>query len=120
MLGQGQVGQISADTLAAVREALGPVNRNDPLQKDATTQGITTGLGLVGYNLEAPAKLLTPQISILRNRIARVGGGFADAVHWKKIVSVNANKIKATGFAEGARNSAVSFQEVDGLATYKP
>jgi hypothetical protein len=115
----GAIGQISAESLAAVRDALGPVKSTDPLQKDATTQGITTGLGLVGYNLEAPAKLLQPQISILRNRLPRKGGGYADAVHWKKITAVNANKIKATGFAEGARNSAVSFSEVDGLATYK-
>lgn len=114
------LGAISAETLDAVRTALGPVVPTDPLRKDATTQGITTATGLQGYNLEAPAKLLQPQISFLRNRIARVGGGFSSAVHWKKITAVNATKMKATGFAEGARNAATSFTEVDAVATYKP
>lgn len=58
-------------------------------------------------------------MAVLRNKIARVGGGFSTAVHWKAITAVNASKIKAGVVTEGARNAAVQMSTVDKSATYK-
>lgn len=47
--------QITQETMNLMKSAL-----QQPLAKDATTQGYTTSTGLTGYNLEAPAKSLFP------------------------------------------------------------
>lgn len=114
---------VTADTLAAVAAALaspGAVTASDALlAKTATTQGISTTTGLVGYLLEAPAKNLFPVLSPLRNRFARHGAPVgATAVNWKAITAINAAKVKA-GVAEGVRNTGVSTSEIDRTQTFK-
>jgi len=111
----------AASTLAAIRAAFskGAVPADLPLGK-ATTQGISIGTGLVGINLEAPAKNLFPVLSPLRNRFPRHGASVGStAVQWRAITGINVAAIKA-GVAEGNRNSVVSTAEVDRSQTYKP
>ncbi len=91
------------------------------LRKDATTQGITTALGMVFYDLRPPAYLLYPVNTPLRNSIPRVGkvnAGVGTAAHWKAYLSPNATNNFA-GVAEGQRNAFLSFQEKDYTAAYK-
>lgn len=65
---------ISADTLASVREELSRASGvASDIGKDLTTTS-PLSTGLVPYDLEAPAKLLTPRPTPLRNRLARVKG----------------------------------------------
>lgn len=91
------------------------------LRKDATTQGITTGLGMVFYDLRPPAYLLYPVNTPLRNSIPRSGkvnAGTGTAAHWKAYINPNATSNYA-GVAEGQRNAFLSFQEKDYTAAYK-
>lgn len=81
--------------------------------------GITTGLGLQGYNLEKPAQNLYPVLSPLRNRITRTKAPMGSlAAHWKSITAINTANIEAS-VTFGSRNSAISYAEVDKAATYK-
>ncbi len=114
---------VTAETLAAVQAALSSPNAASApdaiLAKTATTQGISTSTGLVGYLLEAPAKNLFPVLSPLRNRFARHGAPIgATAVNWKAITAINAAGVKA-GVAEGVRNSVVSTTEADKIQSFK-
>jgi len=91
------------------------------LRKDATTQGITTGLGMVFFDLRPPAYLLYPLNTPLRNSIPRSGkvnAGVGTAAHWKAYVNPNATS-NYSGVAEGQRNAFLSFQEKDYTAAYK-
>lgn len=115
-----QIDGITQETLAAIAksQAAGPTMSGDILKQDATTTGITTALGVMGYDLESPYKSLFPQNAILPSIIPRIGGFFGNAIHWKAITKINAGKLKA-GVAEGVRNSALQTTEVDKQATFK-
>lgn len=115
---------ITQETLDAVRSSLSDPSAlvdmvGAPLRKDATTTGITTGLGLVGVNLEAPSKKLFPVLSPLRNRIPRRAAAVGStAVQWKAITKINAGRLKP-GVSEGERNAFLQTQEIDRSQTYK-
>ncbi|MEU6513624.1 hypothetical protein [Streptomyces sp. NPDC046978] len=83
---QGDVAKaISPDALASVTSALEALKADQPdLMKDITTSS-PIGTGLVAYDLEAPAKMLTPRPTPLRNRLPRRKGiGLA---HQFKVIS---------------------------------
>jgi len=81
------------------------------------SKAITTATGLVGYNLEAPAKQLVPFLSPLRNRIPRVTSKTGTAVHWKVITAV-ASAMRASA-TEGTRGNSVTTTLEDKLASFK-
>jgi hypothetical protein len=93
------------------------------LQKDATTQGITTATGLQFYYLEPQAKNIypvfypllasTPRVNPMFNGM-KVGG---NAVNWKAVVGIDANGYPA--ISEGNRNAYMYIQEKDFLSAYK-
>jgi hypothetical protein len=93
------------------------------LEKDATNQlGVPTGLGLVPYPLEAPAKLLYPVLTPLRNMIPRqtIGG---TALYYKRVTGINTTKIwgsvpQATSSTTG-RNTPIAYNEKDVTETWK-
>ncbi|MGE7437950.1 hypothetical protein [Kitasatospora sp. NPDC001175] len=65
---------LSPEALASVTDALAQLKAQQPdLVKDITTSSPLSS-GLVAFDLEAPAKLLTPRPTPLRNRIARRKG----------------------------------------------
>jgi hypothetical protein len=98
-------GKVSQETLDLVKSQLD------------LSKAITTTTGLVGYNLEAPAKQLVPFLSPLRNRIPRVVSKTGTAVNWKVITAVSASgRASAT---EGTRGNAVTTSLSDKLATFK-
>lgn len=65
---------VSADALASVQSALESLKATQPdLVKDLTlTNPLSTGL--VAFDLEGPAKMLTPRPTPIRNRVARQRG----------------------------------------------
>ncbi|MEU5596689.1 hypothetical protein [Streptomyces sp. NPDC020298] len=65
---------LSAESLASITGALDELKAQQPdLVKDITTSSPVSG-GLVAFDLEAPAKMLTPRPTPLRNRIPRKKG----------------------------------------------
>lgn len=87
--------------------------------KDSTKleKAIDTGAGLMGYNLEAPAKQLVPFASPLRNIIPRKTSKTGTSVHWKAITDVAAAG-KATAI-EGVRGNGMRYSVADKLAAFK-
>jgi hypothetical protein len=90
------------------------------LAKDATTQGIQTGLGLNFLDLRTPAFMLQPVWTPIRNTTPRwdkVNAGYGVQPTWKAITSLN-----ATGqdpfLSEGNTNSYGSFTEKNYSAPY--
>ena len=108
--------QFTQETLNLARSAL--ATANERLSKELSkTAGITTGLGLVAYDLEAPSKFLVPVLTPLRNRTKRTGGGVGTAVHWKGVTGINTTNLPI-GISEGQRGGVQTTTEVDYLASY--
>ena len=56
-------------------------------------KSISTGTGLLAYDLQAPAKNLYPFVTPIRNVMPRVGGGVGSATNWRQV-----NAIIGSGF----------------------
>jgi hypothetical protein len=93
--------------------------RNAGLDPGELKKTITTGTGLVAYDLQAPAKNLYPVNTPLRNRIPRVGGGVGTATNWRQV-----NAIIGSGFdniawtPEGQRAGQMSYNTSNRSASY--
>lgn len=87
--------------------------------KDKTqlSKAIDTGVGLVGYNLSAPAKQLVPFLSPLRNIIPRKVSPTGTSTHWKAITSI-VPQGKATAL-EGTRGTSMNYTVEDKMAAFK-
>ena len=84
--------------------------------------GVGSPLGLLPYPLEAPAKLLYPILTPIRNMTPRrvVGG---PALYWKSITAINTAGVwgsvpEATSVLTG-RNSPIAYNEVDNTMAWK-
>lgn len=94
----GPVGPtISDETVALVRQAMAD-----------TTRSITMTSGLLGYELEAPAKVVVPVITPLVNMLPRRKGAGVDVVHWKAITSFDTARNWGV-LADGGTPSQVSY-----------
>ena len=60
------------------------------------TRAVTTSTGLIGYELEAPAKTIYPVQTPLVNMIPRKRGGGNDVCHWKAITSFDTGRLWGT------------------------
>lgn len=90
---------------------------SDDLAKAWTQPGsATTGLQL--YDLEAPAKLLVPVLTPLRNMIPRRADGFGTQANWKAITGINTTNVRA-GVSEGNRGGVISQSTAEYLAAYR-
>lgn len=79
----------------------------------ANTTGITTGTGIVNYNLDPVAKTLFPVITPLRNSIARtVDEKGGTALNWKAITAINPGNTPST-MREGRRSGYIDQTEAD-------
>lgn len=87
------------------------------LQKAWVQPGNST-TGLAAYDLEAPAKLLYPVLTPLRNDIPRVGGGMGTATNWRAITGINTSQISA-GVSEGRRGAVIQHTTADYTAAYR-
>jgi hypothetical protein len=117
--GRGGMGDVSAASIAAVRQALvsGKTVPDDLVK--ATTQGWSVGTGAVGLLLEPRLINLFPVLSPIRNWMSRHGSpNGATAVQWRAITGINVNSLKP-GVADGLRNSVVSTAERDRIQSFK-
>lgn len=102
---------LTQETLEQMRE---------PMMKAVTTTGYTTATGLVGFELEAPAKFLVPVLSPFRNRVARKQAAVGSKnANWRAITAINAgNASPFIGF--GAAGTVLQTTEQDYFAPYQP
>jgi hypothetical protein len=100
------------DTLDLVRGAL-----RSPSDQIAKT--ITTGTGLVAFDLQAPAKNLYPFVTPIRNVIPRVGGGTGTATHWRQVSGLIGSGFDAMGWVpEGQRSGQMSYATATKSASF--
>jgi hypothetical protein len=101
-------------TLEAFKQGLAPqIGAISPeMQKDWNV-----GTGFQAYNLEAPAKVLLPQLTPIRNMTARVSGR-GKQVEFKAVTALN-NTSLSGWVAEGAAASTVQTTTTDIIAVYK-
>jgi hypothetical protein len=105
----GGMSQLSDETMKAL-ETLG---------LSELSKSITTGTGLVAYDLQAPAKNLYPFYAPIRNFLPRVGGGVGTATNWRQV-----NAIIGSGFdniawvPEGQRSGRMTYNTSNKSASY--
>ena len=81
-------------------------------------KSITTGTGLVAYDLQAPAKNLYPVNTPLIRSLPRVGG-VGRATNWKAITGLSGSGFDATGWVpEGQRAGQMSYATSNRSASY--
>lgn len=107
----------STEVVSAVQRALGAAGMTSPLRKDWTQPGSAIQ-GINFYDLEAPAKILYPVITPLRNRIVRVSGKGGIQANWRAVTGININNIRA-GTGEGNRSAKIASTVQNYTAAYK-
>lgn len=102
------------DTLALLK---GGYQNQNPLAKAGNT--VTTGSGLINYDLQAPAKNLYPVITIISKKIPRVSGRGGTATNWRQVNSIVGSGFDAMGWVpEGQRAGAMSLNATTRSASY--
>lgn len=104
--------------VAAVREALQKSAAQTVELQKAWTQSGTATTGLTMYSLEAPAKLLYPVITPLRNKIPRISGGQGIQANWRAITAINTGQM-SIGVSEGNRGGVQSTTVAEYFAAFK-
>jgi len=103
-------------SLESMRQALAKALPQSELAK-AWTQSASPTSGLTMYALEAPAKLLVPQVTPLRNEIPRVTAGQGIQANWRAITGVNTGLL-SIGVSEGRRGGVSTDQTADYFAKF--
>lgn len=103
--------------LQLVQQARAANSPTSDLQK-AWVQPASATTGLQVYDLEAPAKLLYPVLTPLRNKIPRVGGGRGIQANWRAITGINTNKLSA-GLGQGNRGGVIDQTTQDYFAAFR-
>lgn len=104
----------TSDSLRLVRATIAA---NGDLAK-AWLQPTSATTGLQVYDLEAPAKLLYPVLTPLRNKIPRVGGGRGIQANWRAITAINPGKLSG-GLGQGNRAGVIDQTTKDYLAAFR-
>ncbi|HEV8679335.1 MAG TPA: hypothetical protein VGQ90_08165 [Stellaceae bacterium] len=100
------------DTLDLVKGALSTPD-------DRIAKAISTGTGLVAFDLQAPAKNLYPVVTPIRNAIPRVGGGTGTATNWRQVTALTGSGFDAMGWVpEGQRSGQMSYSTASKSAAY--
>jgi hypothetical protein len=82
-------------------------------------RSITTGTGLVAYDLQAPAKNLYPFNTPLRNAIPRTNSGIGVATNWKQVSAISGSGYDSMGWVpEGQRSATMSYTTANKSASY--
>src|SRR5580765_5167480 len=109
-----------SESVRAVREVMAantPQLGASPLTK-FFVQPSTATTGLQVYDLEAPAKLLYPVLTPLRNKIPRVSGGRGIQANWRAITAINTTNVSA-GLGQGNRGGVMDQTGKEYFAAYR-
>lgn len=102
------------ETIQLMKSALG-----NPVAAHDISKSITTGTGLVAYDLQAPAKNLYPVNTPIRNTIPRVGGGTGKATNWNVVSGLVGSGFNAMPWVpEGQRSARMSYVTGNKSAAY--
>lgn len=105
---------LTQETLALFKAAQGGIKTEDDLRKS-----VTTGTGLVGFDLQAPAKNLYPYLAPLVKEIPRVPGETGTATNWRVVSAIQGSGYNAMGWVpEGQRSARMSYVTANKAATY--
>ena len=116
---QSSLSDLSQEAVAAFRQATSEGQGKPDALLKTTTAGITTGTGLIWFDLQVPAKNLFPVLTPLRNITPRVPGGGGTATNWRRVTAINA--LNQQPFVpEGYRGGVISTTADSKSATYKP
>jgi len=87
---------------------------------DQFAKTISTGTGLVAFDLQAPAKNLYPFVTPpIRNVIPRVGGGTGTATNWRQVTALIGSGFDAMGWVpEGQRSGQMSYATATKSVTF--
>lgn len=115
-LHKGIVDSLKTPSEDIARSILLASGMNPDLAKAST---VTTGTGLVAFDLQAPAKNLYPVYTPIRNRLPRVGGGTGLATNWRQVNSITGSGFDGMGWVpEGQRAAAMSYNTSNKAASY--
>lgn len=84
----------------------------------AWTQPANATTGIASYDLEAPAKMLFPVLTPIRNRTPRVSGKGGIQANWRAITGINVNML-SPGVGQGNRGGVIASTTKDYTAAYK-
>lgn len=87
-------------------------------EKSTFSQSNSPTSGITFYDLEAPAKMLYPVLTPLRNIIPRVGGGMGIQAAWRAITAINSTGVRA-GVSGGNRGGVIAVASADYTAAFK-
>jgi hypothetical protein len=86
---------------------------------DRIAKTISTGTGLVAFDLQAPAKNLYPFVTPIRNALPRIGGGTGTATNWRQVTALVGSGFDAMGWVpEGQRSGQMSYSTASKSAAY--
>ena len=89
------------------------------MNPNAVEKAITTGTGLVAYDLQAPGKNIYPVNTPFLKMIPRVGGGVGTATNWKVISAITGSGFDNTGWVpEGQRAGTMGYTTSSQSAAY--
>jgi len=99
---------ITEQTLNDVKKAQQDINKT-----------VSVGTGLIGYDLQAPAKNLYPVITPLRNKLPRVPGNGGSATNWKVVTGLTGSGVSSMPWVpEGQRSGRMSYSTKPVAANY--
>src|SRR6266704_1828967 len=108
--------EISAEVIKLIRAAQQkPV---DEAVLKAWVQPTSAVSGINSYDLEAPAKMLFPVLTPIRNRLPRVTGKGGIQANWRAITGININ-LMSPGVSQGNRAGIIASSTKDYTAAYK-
>ena len=89
------------------------------VSSDVLEKTISTGTGLVAYDLQAPAKNLYPVATPIIKRLPRVGGGIGVATNWRQVNAINGSGYDNMGWVpEGQRAGQMSYSTSNKAASF--
>lgn len=107
---------LTTQSLELIKAALNKGGSQD-LAK-AWTQSGSAVSGITAYDLEAPAKLLYPVMTPIRNITPRVAARGGIQANWRAVTGINTGNTPL-GRAEGKRSAAMVTTTADYLAAYR-
>lgn len=91
--------------------------KDEAITKSWSQSGSAT-TGITAYNLEAPAKLLYPVLTPLRNDTPRIVGGTGIQANWKAVTALNTTNV-GFGVSEGNRGAVQGHTVTDYNAAFR-